>query len=74
MPVEVRRAHEGEVDDFLRASEREALSTLYGFNVVWHQQSVDFSARDGAAVAEVALAPWWRRRLAFVFRFPGVTD
>lgn len=29
-------------------------------------------AHDGAAVAEVALAPWWRRRLAYVFRFPGV--
>jgi NlpC/P60 family putative phage cell wall peptidase len=31
-------------------------------------------AHDGAAVAELAIAPWWRRRLAFVFRFPGVTD
>lgn len=31
-------------------------------------------AHDGAAVAEVALAPWWRRRLAYVFRFPGVMD
>lgn len=31
-------------------------------------------AHDGAAVAEVAIAPWWRRRLAFAFRFPGVTD
>jgi NlpC/P60 family putative phage cell wall peptidase len=31
-------------------------------------------AHDGAAVAEVALAPWWRRRLAFAFRFPGVID
>ncbi len=30
-------------------------------------------AHDGAAVAEVAFAPWWRRRLAYVFRFPGVT-
>lgn len=30
-------------------------------------------AHDGAAVAEVALAPWWCRRLAFAFRFPGVT-
>jgi NlpC/P60 family putative phage cell wall peptidase len=30
-------------------------------------------AHDGAAVAEVALAPWWRRRLAYAFRFPGVT-
>ncbi|MDB5502159.1 MAG: putative phage cell wall peptidase NlpC/P60 [Tardiphaga sp.] len=29
-------------------------------------------AHDGAAVCEVALAPWWRRRLAFAFRFPGV--
>jgi NlpC/P60 family putative phage cell wall peptidase len=31
-------------------------------------------AHEGAAVAEVALTPWWRRRLAFAFRFPGVTD
>jgi len=30
-------------------------------------------AHDGAAVAEVALAPWWRRRLAYAFQFPGVT-
>jgi NlpC/P60 family putative phage cell wall peptidase len=28
-------------------------------------------AHDGAAVCEVAIAPWWRRRLAFAFRFPG---
>jgi NlpC/P60 family putative phage cell wall peptidase len=31
-------------------------------------------AHDGAAVAEVALAPWWRRRLAYAFRFPGITE
>jgi NlpC/P60 family putative phage cell wall peptidase len=31
-------------------------------------------AHDGAAVAEVAIAPWWRRRLAYAFHFPGVTD
>jgi NlpC/P60 family putative phage cell wall peptidase len=31
-------------------------------------------AHDGAAVTEVAIAPWWRRRLAFAFRFPGVID
>jgi NlpC/P60 family putative phage cell wall peptidase len=30
-------------------------------------------AHDGAAVCEVALTPWWRRRLAYAFRFPGVT-
>lgn len=30
-------------------------------------------AHDGAAVCEVALAPWWRRRLAYAFAFPGVS-
>ncbi len=29
-------------------------------------------AHDGAAVAEVAISPWWRRRLAYAFRFPGI--
>ncbi len=31
-------------------------------------------AHDGAAVAEIAIAPWWRRRLAYAFRFPDVDD
>lgn len=31
-------------------------------------------AHDGAAVAEVVIASWWRRRLAYAFRFPGVSD
>ena len=31
-------------------------------------------AHDGAAVCEVALTPWWRRRLAYAFRFPGVKE
>lgn len=31
-------------------------------------------AHSSAAVAEVALAPWWRRRVAYAFRFPGVID
>ncbi|MGQ0485717.1 MAG: NlpC/P60 family protein [Hyphomicrobiales bacterium] len=30
-------------------------------------------AQDGACVAEIALTHWWRRRLAYAFRFPGVT-
>lgn len=29
-------------------------------------------AHDGAAVAEVAISAWWRRRLAYAFRFPGI--
>jgi NlpC/P60 family putative phage cell wall peptidase len=31
-------------------------------------------AHDGAAVAEVAIALWWRRRLAYAFQYPNVTD
>jgi len=31
-------------------------------------------AHDGASVCEVAIAPWWRRRIAYVFAFPGVSD
>ena len=31
-------------------------------------------AQDGARVSEVALGPWWMKRLAFAFRFPGVDD
>jgi NlpC/P60 family putative phage cell wall peptidase len=30
-------------------------------------------AHDGACVAEVHIAPWWRRRLAYAFRFPDVS-
>jgi NlpC/P60 family putative phage cell wall peptidase len=29
-------------------------------------------AQEGGPVCEVALGPWWRRRLAGVFAFPGV--
>jgi NlpC/P60 family putative phage cell wall peptidase len=29
-------------------------------------------AHDGASVCEIAIAPWWRRRLAYAFAFPGV--
>ncbi|MYZ50338.1 NlpC/P60 family protein [Propylenella binzhouense] len=29
-------------------------------------------AQQGAAVAEVPLSDWWRRRAAFAFRFPGL--
>lgn len=29
-------------------------------------------AHDGARVCEVAISPWWRRRLAYAFSFPGV--
>lgn len=31
-------------------------------------------AHDGAAVSEVAFAPWWRRHLSHVFSFPEMSD
>jgi NlpC/P60 family putative phage cell wall peptidase len=31
-------------------------------------------AYSGACVAETPLGPWWRRRIAYAFRFPGVRD
>ena len=31
-------------------------------------------ASEGRAAAEVVLVPWWRRRLAGVFQFPGLTN
>ncbi len=31
-------------------------------------------ALDGAAVAEVPLGLWWRRRIATAFAFPGIID
>jgi NlpC/P60 family putative phage cell wall peptidase len=30
-------------------------------------------AHDGASVAEVAIGPWWRRRVAGAYRFPDRT-
>ena len=29
-------------------------------------------AQEGAAVTTATLTPWWRRRVAFAFRFPGI--
>jgi NlpC/P60 family putative phage cell wall peptidase len=29
-------------------------------------------AQDGVAVTEINLSPWWKKRLAFAFRFPNV--
>lgn len=31
-------------------------------------------AWSGRAVVETSLGPWWRARMAYAFRFPGVTD
>ena len=51
---------------------RAGLAAKHAAIVTAHDRMVH--AHDGAAVAEVAIAPWWRRRLAYAFRFPHVTD
>jgi NlpC/P60 family putative phage cell wall peptidase len=51
---------------------RAGLAAKHAAIATTHDQMVH--AHDGATVAEVAIAPWWRRRLAYAFRFPGVTD
>lgn len=51
MPVEILRAREGEIAEFLKTTAREALKTFYNFSVVWHEQRHDFAAKaDGRIV------------------------
>ena len=42
------------VAPFYRSARREALKTLYGFSVIWHEQTHDFAAKDGERVAGAA--------------------
>jgi ribosomal protein S18 acetylase RimI-like enzyme len=49
-PVEIVRVHDHSADAFLRAAQREALSTLWEFNVVWHEQTYDVAAIEEAAI------------------------
>ena len=48
MAIEIVRTQPDAVVEFYRESEREALRTLYGFSVVWHEQAHAIAARDGA--------------------------
>ena len=54
MPVEISRVDPAAVEEFARRNEREALKTLYNFNVVWHEQRHDFAANDEGQIAGVA--------------------
>lgn len=54
MPVEILRAHDGEIADFLKSSEREALKTFYSFSVIWHEQQHDFVAKEGDRIVGAA--------------------
>jgi GNAT superfamily N-acetyltransferase len=54
LPVEIVRVVPDDVAAFYRSVEREALRALYDFSVVWHEQTVEFAARDGEATAGAA--------------------
>lgn len=54
MPVEIGRAHEGEIAEFLRASQREAFKSFYNFNVIWHEQRHDFVAKSDGKIVGAA--------------------
>ncbi|HEY1654755.1 MAG TPA: GNAT family N-acetyltransferase [Candidatus Tumulicola sp.] len=42
--LEIARVAAGELAPFYREQERAALRALYGFSVVWHEQTHDFAA------------------------------
>ena len=55
---------EPDIADYRHAAKHVAIAT---------SQATMIHAHDGASVCEVGIAPWWRRRLAYAFAFPGVT-
>jgi NlpC/P60 family putative phage cell wall peptidase len=67
--VPVERAAKG---DLLLFRWRETLPAKHAAILVAPDRFLH--AQDGAAVALASLSPWWRRRIAFAFSFPGVTD
>jgi len=50
-PIEIVRPRPGETAPFYRHHEREALHALYGFAVVWHEQTHDVAAVVGDVTA-----------------------
>lgn len=69
IPVAPREARAGDVVMFrlragLAAKHAAILTGSTGF----------IHAMEGAPVVEAPLAPWWRRRIAGAFSFPGIID
>lgn len=48
--VEIELAKPGETEAFWRATQREALSSLYDFLVIWHEQAHEVVARDEGSI------------------------
>jgi ribosomal protein S18 acetylase RimI-like enzyme len=54
LPVEIVRVQPAEVAEFFRVTQREALKSLYDFNVIWHEQLHDIAAKDGEQIVGAA--------------------
>jgi GNAT superfamily N-acetyltransferase len=54
--IEIVDVFDGRVEAFLKAGEREALSTFYGFRVVWHEQTHQLAAIGGGRLVGAARA------------------
>jgi ribosomal protein S18 acetylase RimI-like enzyme len=54
LPVEIARVLPADVAAFFKTGEREALKTLYDFNVVWHEQTHAIAAKDRERVVGAA--------------------
>lgn len=67
VPVPVREAGAGDVVIF--RLKRTMIAKHAG---IMTNASSFVHATEGAPVAEVALTPWWQRRIAAAFRFPEV--
>jgi NlpC/P60 family putative phage cell wall peptidase len=65
-PIAMSEARAGDVIVFrLRAG------TVAKHAAILTSRSTMVHAMEGATAAEVALTPWWRRRVAAAFSFPG---
>jgi ribosomal-protein-alanine N-acetyltransferase len=51
--IEIVRVSPERTQPFRRAHERDALSSLWGFRVVWHEQRHELAALDGDEIAGV---------------------
>ncbi|MBV8726258.1 MAG: GNAT family N-acetyltransferase [Candidatus Eremiobacteraeota bacterium] len=59
LQVEVVRLHDDRAGTFFQKARREALNTMWGFNVVWHEQTYDV-----AAIADDEIVGALRMRVA----------
>jgi GNAT superfamily N-acetyltransferase len=55
MTFEIESAKPGATDGFWKAHDRDARSELWNFRVIWHEQTHDLLARDGAGAIVAAL-------------------